>query len=198
MIDSALFSEHYSTFEESNLQDNTIYQSKSFLIPAIEFFTFHSDRSGKKSATFYRTSTKLPDVHPVRFDSIKKWFDSLIKPVRQSLFLYWSSDCVCCRRSESAVHGITFTHDNVPYALATMKQVSARCASLYKSILVRRCQRATVRHSFVNWMVVNAVSSTYCILRPAHFHRCHHGLILQRTYSSGTIVLNFPIQADDM
>jgi hypothetical protein len=133
-----LFNEHYSTFEESNLQDNTIYQSKSFLIPAIEFFIFRTDESGKKRVTFYRTSTKLPNGHPVRFDSIKKWFDSF------NHFASHNSDVgvrivSVVDWSESTVHGIKVTHDNVPYSLATMKKDESmvKIASRTETYIVR-------------------------------------------------------------
>jgi hypothetical protein len=71
--------------------------------------------------TLYQTSTKFPDVHPIRFDSVRKWFDSL------NHFASHNSEIGARIVSvvdwgEYAVHGIKFTNDNVPYALATMKK----------------------------------------------------------------------------
>jgi hypothetical protein len=133
-----LFSEQYFPLDAQNRQDNSIYQSKSHLILARAFFTFHTDRSGKKWMTFYQTSTKLPNVHPITFNSVKKWFDSL--NLSASPYSYIGVRVVSVVDwGESTVHGVKVTHDTVPYTLATMEKDESmvKVASRMDTYIVR-------------------------------------------------------------
>jgi hypothetical protein len=61
------------------------------------------------------------EVHSIRFDSVKKWFDSL------NLIASHNSEIGARIVSvvdwgESTVRDIKFTNDNVPYTWATMKK----------------------------------------------------------------------------
>jgi hypothetical protein len=99
--------------------------------------------------TFYQTSTKLPNVHPIRFDSVRKWFDSL------NLFACHNSEIGArivsvVDWSKSAVYGIKVAHDNVPYTLATVKKNESMVtiASRTETYIVRAgIYSSTVKHA---------------------------------------------------